>query len=66
MKTNSEPDGQLSSLLSVSEVRYSLTDMLRELKVERAAASFAMEKLDQREIEKLFKSQPFRRGSSAQ
>jgi len=66
MKTNSEPDGQVSSLLGVSEVRYSLPDMLRELKVERAAATFAMEKLDQREIEKLFKSQPFRRGSAAQ
>jgi len=38
------------------EVRYSLPEMLAELDAERGSASFAMEKLDQSEIGKLFKS----------
>ncbi len=49
----------------ISEVRYSLPAMLKELKAERAAASFAMEILDQNEIGKLFKAKPSRRGKSA-
>lgn len=40
----------------IAEVKYSLPDMLEELKTERAAAGFAMEKLDQSEIGKLFKA----------
>ncbi len=35
-------------------VRYSLPDLLREVEVERSVAAFAMEKLDQGEITKLF------------
>lgn len=42
----------------LAEVRYSLPDILEELKAERAAASFAMERLDQSEIGKLFKAKP--------
>jgi hypothetical protein len=38
------------------EVRYSLPEMLAELEAEKGSASFAMEKLDQAEIGKLFKS----------
>lgn len=49
----------------LSEVRYSLPEMLRELKAERASASFAMEKVDQTEIAKLFKTKAPRRGKSA-
>lgn len=45
----------------VAEVRYSLPEMLHELKAERAAATFAMEKLDQVEIGKLFKAKVPRR-----
>lgn len=45
----------------IAEVRYSLPQMLHELKAERAAGSFAMEKLDQNEIGKLFKAKPTRR-----
>lgn len=41
--------------LNIAEVRYSLPDMLAEIKIERAASTFAMEKLDQHEIGKLFK-----------
>ena len=42
--------------IKISEVRYSLPEMLEELKAERAAASFAMEQLDQQAIGKLFKT----------
>lgn len=41
-------------LHGISEVRYSLPLMLKEIQLERAAASFSMEKLDQVEIGKLF------------
>ena len=40
----------------LTEVKYSLPEMLAELESERGSASFAMEKLDQAEIGKLFKS----------
>jgi hypothetical protein len=40
----------------LTEVKYSLPEMLAELEAERGSASFAMEKLDQSEIGKLFKS----------
>ena len=48
----------------IAEVCYSLPQMLAELKQERAAASFAMEKLDQNEIGKLFKAKAVRRAKS--
>ena len=38
----------------IGEVRYSLPDLLREVEIERNAPAFAMEKLDQVEITKLF------------
>ena len=44
-------------------VRYSLPQMLAELKIERAAAFFAMEKLEQDEIKKLFHPKAPRRGN---
>jgi hypothetical protein len=47
--------------LQIAEVRYSLPELLRELKLERAAGTFAMEKLDQTEIGKLFKAKAQRR-----
>lgn len=39
---------------ALTEVRYSLPELLREVEVERNAPAFAMEKLDQVEIAKLF------------
>jgi hypothetical protein len=39
----------------LAEVRYSLPDLLAEIAAEKGSASFAMEKLDQAEIGKLFK-----------
>lgn len=45
----------------VSEVRYSLPDLLHELQSERATGAFSLEKLDQNEIGKLFKAKVVRR-----
>ncbi|MDI1251153.1 MAG: hypothetical protein PSV13_19985 [Lacunisphaera sp.] len=44
----------------ITEVRYSLPDLLNEVRQERNAPAFAMEKLDQVEIAKLFKKRPRR------
>lgn len=43
------------------EVKYSLPDLLSEIANERAIGSYGMEKLEQQEIQKLFKSKPTRR-----
>jgi hypothetical protein len=45
----------------IAEVRYSLPEILRELAFERANQAFAMEKLDQVEISKLFNKPRSRR-----
>lgn len=50
------PHGSPPLLPAISEVRYSLPQLLKELEIERAAGTFAMAKLDQTEIGKLFKS----------
>jgi hypothetical protein len=55
------PSADNPTPLVIAEVRYSLPVMLQELKAERAASTFAMEKLDQHEIGKLFKAKPTRR-----
>lgn len=47
------------------EVRYSLPDLLAELELERNAGSFAMEKLDQAEIGKMFENKRKRRVKKA-
>jgi hypothetical protein len=56
---NQDPGG---TPIIASEVRYPLPQLLRELEIERASGSFSMEKLDQGEIGKLFKTRaPHRR-----
>lgn len=45
----------------ISEVRYSLPELLREVQLERNAAVFAMEKLDRTEISKIFQKPRVRR-----
>jgi hypothetical protein len=40
----------------LSEVKYSLPALLAEIQAERATSAFAMEKLDQQDIKKLFKA----------
>lgn len=59
MTTPSDP--HLPAFPAVSEVKYSLPELLKEIQQERAAASFAMEKLDHNEIDKLFKASPKKR-----
>jgi hypothetical protein len=54
------------SALQLAEVRYSLPQMLAELKLERTSGVFAMEKLDQNEIGKLFKAKATRRAKPKQ
>ena len=56
--TTPPPPGAVHGL---TEVKYSLPSLLEELKAERTAGSFAMEKLDQLEIGKLFKAKASRR-----
>lgn len=45
----------------ITEVRYSLPELLREVQLERDAPAFAMEKLEQVEIAKLFQKNRPRR-----
>ncbi|HWA86029.1 MAG TPA: hypothetical protein VG710_07400 [Opitutus sp.] len=54
--TSHPTESSPAALPTIAEVRYSLPQMLKELEVERAAGVFAMEKLGQAEIAKMFKS----------
>ena len=49
----------------IAEVRYSLPALLKEVQIERSASAFAIEKLDQVEIAKLFQKNRSRRVSRA-
>jgi hypothetical protein len=49
----------------LTEVRYSLPQLLREVKLERDAPGFAMEKLEQVEIAKMFKTNRPRRANKS-
>ena len=62
MSAHSHPSPPAGIVLR--EVKYSLPDMLAELKAERATGAFASEKLDQSEIGKLFKPKTPRRVKS--
>jgi hypothetical protein len=61
MSTTSHSAVAVPATIILHEVKYSLPEMLNELKAERALGSFAMEKLDQAEIGKLFKAKAPRR-----
>ena len=60
VSATSDSSSRAPARIKISEVRYPMPDMLDELKAERAAASFAMEQLDQQEIGKIFKSKATR------
>ena len=60
MSSTSDTNSRIPARIKISEVKYSLPEMLEELKAERASASFAMEQLDQHEIGKIFKSKASR------
>jgi len=49
----------------ITEIRYSLPDLLAELQLERSAGSFSQEKLHQVEIGKLFQNRKKRRGKTS-
>jgi hypothetical protein len=54
MKSAPAPAPAPCPISQIGEVRYSLAEMLREIEVERRESSFAMETLDQVEIQKMF------------
>lgn len=49
----------------IREVRYSLPELLAELRLERTTGSFSQEKLHQVEIGKLFQNRRKRRGKTS-
>ncbi|HRE04571.1 MAG TPA: hypothetical protein PKX00_03115 [Opitutaceae bacterium] len=60
-----EPPESAPKILGLAEVRYSLPDLLAELRLERTTGSFAMERLNQLEIGKLFQTKQKRRAKSS-
>jgi len=58
MDPTAKPAPAAQPTVVIAEVKYSLPAMLRELAADRATATFAMEKMDQVEIGKLFKAKP--------
>lgn len=58
-------DPEVAPALAVREVRYSLPEMLAELRLERTTGSFSQEKLHQVEIGKLFQNRRKRRGKTS-
>jgi hypothetical protein len=56
IEPDTETPAPAPSKTILTEVKYSLPDLLEEIEAEKGSASFAMEKLDQAEIGKLFKS----------
>ena len=58
------PESETDSHSPFLEIRYSLTDLMREVKRDRSSAAFAMEKLDQATINLLFERQRSRRDAN--
>lgn len=65
MSSASDSPPRTPARIQIAEVKYSLPDMLEELKAERATSTFAMEQLDQHEIGKIFKTKASRAKSRA-
>lgn len=55
------PPAEDHDAIIASAVRYSLPEMLKEIEHERSGGSFAMEKLDQARIGRLFTAKPRQR-----
>lgn len=62
----SAPSSPAAPVAAIHEVRYSLPAMLAEIRAERSAGAMAMDKLEQKEITKLFKGRNARRRASPQ
>jgi len=58
---NIPPEPATDSLSPFAEVRYNLPALLREVGQDRSSAAFAMEKLDQATITRLFERHRLRR-----
>ncbi|HUG10350.1 MAG TPA: hypothetical protein VMM36_05020 [Opitutaceae bacterium] len=54
--SHAEEDDSTAGEIDLKEVRYSMPVMLEELRMERRTGMFAMEILDQGEIERIFES----------
>jgi hypothetical protein len=55
MSHQPDPSAPAPARPVLTEVKYSLSEMLEELKAERSTGALTMEKVDQNEIGKLFK-----------
>jgi hypothetical protein len=66
MKNTDEmfPEFEMDSTAAFAEVRYSLPELLRDVKLDRSSSLFSMEKLDQDTISRLFEQHNARRAQS--
>jgi hypothetical protein len=55
------PESEFDATSQFSEVKYSLPELLRDVKLDRSSSLFSMEKLDQDTISRLFEQQHSRR-----
>jgi hypothetical protein len=65
MSDSASPTSPPTPPPGLSEVRFSLPELLREVQLERNAPAFAVEKLDQVEIAKLFQKNRPRRAAAS-
>lgn len=65
MNDDPAPTAPESPQPGLQEVRYSLPELLAELRLERTTGAFAQEKLHQVEIAKLFPKRKQRRGRTS-
>jgi hypothetical protein len=57
------PDYEANAAMPLAEVRYSLPELLRDVKLDRSSSLFSMEKLDQDTISRLFEQHQNRRAA---
>ncbi len=67
MKTPEEalPNPESDSAAPFAEVKYSLPELLRDVKLDRSSSLFSMEKLDQDTISRLFEQHNAHRASKS-
>jgi hypothetical protein len=63
MRNNDElfPELEMDATTPFTEVKYSLPELLRDVKLDRSSSLFSMEKLDQDTISRLFEQHLSRR-----
>jgi hypothetical protein len=60
------PESELEATAQFAEVKYSLPELLRDVKLDRTSSLFSMEKLDQDTISRLFEQYQSRRAPPAE